>query len=122
MCKNYQAAREGVFTQDARVLFERLGIDWHREIEVLHTHRIARGRHAYEGLFHLFGKLEGGKDAHVPRGGGVFAVELEACGDTMSLGFTTDLSSVSAAWINAPVLQIDFVAIVPWVLEIDEPS
>ncbi len=122
ICKNYEAARERVFGDQPRALLEPLGIDWRREIEILHTHRIARGRHAYQGWFHLFGAIESGRDACVPRGGDVFAVELEECGDTVSFGFTSQLRGVSTAWINAPLVQVEFTAIVPWVLDIDEPS
>jgi hypothetical protein len=92
-----------------------------REIEVVHTHRISRGKHAYEGWFHLFGIIDAGRDAFVPRGD-LYAVELEPCGDTLSLGFTSRLRAISAAWVNAPMVQMEFAAIVPWLLDIDEPS
>jgi hypothetical protein len=121
ICKNFQVAREQVFGHEARALLAELGVDFAREIEVVHTHRIARGRHAYEGWFHLFGILESGRDAYVPRGD-FFAVELEACGETLSLGFTARLRGVSSVWVNAPMVQLDFAAIVPWLLDIDEPS
>src|SRR5512140_348540 len=122
ICRNYQAARDQVFGDEPRALLGQLGIDPTREIEVLHTHRIARGRHAYQGWFHLFGALESGKDAYVPRGPEAFALELEACGEQLSFGFTTRLALVSNVWVNAQVIQLEFAAIVPWVLEIDEPS
>ena len=121
ICKNFQAARDRVFGDEARALFLELGVDYTREVEVVHTHRISRGRHAYEGWFHLFGIVEGGRDAYVPRGD-FFAVELEPCGPTLSLGFTARLRGVSSAWVNAPMVQLEFAAIAPWLLEIDEPS
>jgi hypothetical protein len=121
ICKNFQAAREQIFGEEARALFEQLGVDRTREIEVAHTHRIARGRHAYEGWFHLFGVIDSGRDAYVPRGD-LFAVELEPCGETLSVGFTSHLRGVSAAWVNAPIVQLEFAAIVPWMLDIDEPA
>jgi hypothetical protein len=121
ICKNYVAAREQVFGEDAQALMAQLGVDWRREIDVVHTHRIARGRHAYEGWFHLFGAIDSGRDAYVPRGD-LFAQELEPCGDTLSLGFTARLRGVSAAWVNAPIVQLEFAAIAPWLLDMDEPS
>ena len=121
ICKNWEAARVDVFGDEARALFAELGVDYTREIAVVHTHRIARGRHAYEGWFHVFGVMESGRDAYVPRGD-LFAVELEPCGETLSLGFTARLRGVSSAWVNAPMVQLEFAAIVPWLLEIDEPS
>lgn len=122
ICKNYQAARDRVFAGEPLALLTQLGVDLTREIEILHTHRIARGRHAYQGWFHLFGSIESGKDAYVPRGPETFAVELEASGEAVSFGFTTRLALVSNAWVNAQVIQLEFAAIVPWVLDIDEPS
>ena len=122
ICKNYQAARDQAFGEEALALFAQLGIDSTREIEVLHTHRIARGRHAYQGWFHLFGSIESGKDAYVHRGGDAYALELEPCGEGVSFGFTTRLALVSSAWVNAQVVQLEFAAKVPWVLDIDEPS
>jgi site-specific DNA-methyltransferase (adenine-specific) len=92
ICKNYQGARERIFDLEARAVLDQLGIDYRREIEVLHTHRIARGRHAYEGWFHLFGAIEAGRDARVHRGGDAYALELEPCGESLSFGFTSRLA------------------------------
>ena len=123
ICKNFVAARDSVYPAEVKRLFEELGIDIQRESEVVHSHRIARGRHSYSGWFYLFGTIESGRDARVPRGD-LFALELEAAGDDFSLGFSPRAPSVRAAapFDSGPIVQIDFAVIAPWVLAIDEPS
>ena len=127
VCKNYIAARDNAFSAEARAVFDAVGVDRRREIEVYHTRRVARGRHAYEGWFHLFGAIESGRDAFVARPGvpgqpATFVRDLEPCGDGVSLGFTAHLSKVTSLWINAAVVELEFEVIVPWLLDIDEPS
>src|ERR1700733_2077237 len=88
ICKNYEAVRDAIFTAEARDLLKDLGVDYRRETEMVHSHRIARGRHAYDGWFHLFGTIESGRDAYAARGE-LFARELEPLTDALSFGFTS---------------------------------
>jgi hypothetical protein len=62
-CRNFAAARNQVYPADVKRLFEVLGISMDREAEVYHTHRIAPGRHHYDGWFHFVGMIVRGSDA-----------------------------------------------------------
>ena len=121
ICKNFITARGLVYPPEARALFLQLGLDYCRELEVVHSHRIAPGRHAYSGWFHFFGTIESGRDAQVPRGD-LFALELESVSDDFSLGFTARVARHTPAFEGGAIVQVDFAAIAPWVLAIDEPS
>ncbi len=121
ICKNFIAARGKIYSAEVRALFGQLGVDPVRELEVVHTHRISRGRHAYSGWFHFFGSIESGRDAQVPRGD-LFTLELEAAGAACALGFSAKTARSPAAFAGGTIVQVDFAAIVPWLLAIDEPS
>jgi hypothetical protein len=123
ICKNYVAARDGVWGAGVRRVLDQLGIDYRREAEVLHQHRIAEGRHAYSGRFHFIGAIESGRDAAAPRGNGLFALELEPAKDGLSLGFTARTQQVPRVFEGEDqVVQVEFEAIAPWLLAIDEPA
>jgi hypothetical protein len=123
ICKNYAAAREEVFDGEARRVLDLLGIDYRREAEVLHQHRIAEGRHAYSGRFHFIGAIESGRDAAAPRGNGLFALELEPANERVSFGFTARTQQLPSVFAGeGQVVQVEFEAIAPWLLAIDEPA
>jgi hypothetical protein len=113
--------RDDIFTAEARDLLKDLGVDYRRETEMVHSHRIARGRHAYDGWFHLFGTIESGRDAYAARGE-LFARELEPLTDALSFGFTSRVRGAAPPFDAGPVLELEVAVIAPWVLEIEEPS
>ena len=58
-CLNYIAFREKVFPNEIGDLFEKLGIDQNKEIEISHIAKLENGLHYYCGWFHLIGSFIG---------------------------------------------------------------
>ena len=119
-CKNFVAARRYVYPQDVRVLFEQLGIDINKEAEVYHTCKLDSGLHDYGGWFHFAGSIEEGTDSKRQIGETSFAIDLEPTNDQFAIGFTAHSALVPESFGDEPVVQIEFEAKIPWVLESDE--
>jgi hypothetical protein len=116
-CQNLLVAREHTYPAEALALFHRLGIDPHKEIETCNHGRLESGLHLYGGFFHFVGAIAAGADAIQPNG----AVELEPMTEAFSLGFTSHVSLVQPPFAGMPLIQLEFLAQVPWVLEEPEP-
>jgi hypothetical protein len=117
-CRNFAAAREWAYPAEALALFESLGISPDREAEVYHLARVSPGWHKYGGVLHLVGAMEAGEDALRPDG----AVDLEAVDGRFSLGFTAQAALVPPSFEGLPLVQLEFLADVPWVLAEPEPD
>jgi hypothetical protein len=107
-CRNFAAAREHIFPDSVVALFRDLGIDPRCPAEVYSQGRDKNGLHRYGGWFHLVGELEAEID------------NIESVGEDFMLWLTRHLALVPAAFENSSVVQLEFVAGVPWV--IDEPQ
>jgi len=115
-CRNFVAARDKVYPEEARRIFDTLGIDCHKEAEVYHVYRIRPGWHSYSGHLHFMGSIEyvgsnetgTGKDVKLTDG---FSwVFYESWADPRLDVFGRD-----------GVSEIIFTAEVPWVLNAPEP-
>ncbi len=140
-CQNFAAARLHAYPQEALELFETLGIDFRREAETYYVARVTPdlvrawreqgrpvsetvlGLHFYEGWFHFVGGVRSGPDSFVPipgTNGGT--IELEPLTDRFSIGFTGNRGAVvQAPFRGSPLVELDFEACIPWVLQKPEP-
>lgn len=121
-CRNFAAARARAYPPAARALFARLGVDARCESEVYYGGPIGAGLHLYGGWFHFVGMLDVGPEALGPRRPGrgetgPHPLVLVPLGDRFRLGFTTRLGLVPAAFGAASVVQLEFEATLPWVLD-----
>jgi hypothetical protein len=103
-CRNFAAARHLIYPPIALQLFERLGIDAACKSEIYYGAPMAAGLHIYGGWFHCIGTVEEGPDAD--------ALVTEG----FKLGFTTHLGLAPPAFGDAPLVQLEFEAMAPWVL------
>lgn len=117
-CRNFIAARDRAYPPEALQLFDRLGIDPAREAEVYQLAKTQPGRHFYGGFFHFVGQIVRGADALSPSG----AVELEPMNEWFSLGFTAAVSLIPSGLKDLPVVQLEFMTTVAWVLPEPEPD
>jgi len=141
VCQNFAQARREAYPPEALALFKALGIDFRKEAETFHNMRVSRdmvqvwraagrpttdslvGLHHHAGWFHFVGRVLDGPDCFTPlkRGKG-WSVELEAITDRFSLGFSgTHAVLVRDPFKRKPVVQAEFEAMVPWVLQAPEP-
>jgi hypothetical protein len=115
-CRNFAAARTHIYTSDVLRLFEELGIAANREAEVYHNCRIAPGQHNYGGWFHFIGRIASGADASRLIAQNVWTFDLEETTERFKVGFTHRIGLLNKTFEGCPVVQVEFQAIVPWVL------
>lgn len=121
-CLNFAAARDKVYPMEVLSLFDKIGIDYRKESEVYHLNKIKPGWHCYGGWFHFVGRLEYTDDARKPSEN---QAEVSSFDDEKQQ-FTWRLSSRvgpgHTVFQDQQVVQINFTAKVPWVLEVEEPE
>jgi|SRR5579862_3228458 len=121
-CLNFAAARNRLYPSSVLNLFEQLGISYDREIEVSYNARIDVGKYHYAGFFHLVGKILNGADASRQIAANAWAFDLEKVDERFQLGFTSRIALLDKSFASLPVVQLEFQAIVPWLLAEPEPE
>jgi hypothetical protein len=121
-CLNFVAARSRLYPSAALNLFEQLGINSEREIEVSYNARIEAGKHHYAGFFHLIGKITDGVDASRQIAANAWTFDLEKVNEHFHLGFTSRIALLDVSFATLPIVQLEFQAIVPWLLSEPEPE
>ena len=109
-CRNFAAARSQVYPADVLSLFNALGIDCTKEVEVYHMGRQDSGLHLYGGWFHCVGRIEQESEE-------VGQYDLEGSDGPFKLYFHEKPILVSDCFQGLPLLQLEFTAFVPWVLQ-----
>ena len=121
-CRNFAAQRNTIYSPPARALFEALGIRSDREAEIYHMSRVESGRHLYGGWFHFVGFIVSGADAAKLVSENVWRPDLESESENFGLGFTARVHLVREPFKGSPLVQLEFDAHVPWILEAKEPQ
>lgn len=114
--KNYIAFRDKVFPDDVHKLFNELGIDYRKEVEMITWEILPNGLHNIEGWFHFKGRVLKGENCNVPISGGRgFTIELTRIDDNFLIGFGegNDLTFFED---NSGLVQIVFETNIPWVI------
>ena len=115
-CKNYVAYRDKVFPDGVKELFENLGINYRKEVEVSHWEKLDNGLFHIGGWFHFKGKVLSGKNYRVPLQGGGFTFDLTKVSENFSIGFAegNDLTFFED---KTGLVQIEFDTNIPWVID-----
>ena len=127
-CRNYVPQRHQVYPPEVLTLFDQLGVDGAKEVEVYHICVLGdTGLHQYGGWMHFVGEIISGRDAKVPAGSDprVKTFDLEQAGPHFQIGFTaeTGLSLIDKPFADKPLVQIEFTVDLPWILDAeDEPE
>jgi hypothetical protein len=121
-CLNFATAREQIYWQPALGLFEKLGISPNREIQIYHLVRLESGLHQYGGWFHIVGSIASGADAAKRVAENMWQPDLEEISENLSIGFSARVALVPAPFKNLPLVQLEFTAEVPWILNAPEPT
>ncbi len=117
-CRNFAAAREVIYTRGVLSVLDRLGIDQRKEAEIYYGGPIGGGRHVYAGWFHFVGSIESGEDAWSPDG----MFRPDSVSDSLEIGFSRAFALVPDAFRQGPLMQLEFQATVPWVLDPSKPE
>jgi len=119
-CRNFASARDRVFPSEVLTLFSRLGIDHRLSPEVFHYKRLGPRRHLYGGWFHFVGSIEAGPNPKGQGSEGAWSLDLVPITPDFRLGFTSKSALYFRAFLGLPIVQVEFEAEVPWVLELPE--
>ena len=120
-CQNFMKLREKIYPKKVLEIFDLLGIDYTKENEVYHTHKTKPGWHSYGGWLHFIGSIIKIIENRIP---------LDSQGNETYLivekhfewSFRERRDEASSYFDENPLVQIDFSAEVPWVLEDEEPE
>ena len=116
-CKNYVAYRDSVFPTEIKRLFDDLGIDYKKEVEITSWEKLPNGLHHIGGWFHFKGEILKGKDYRVPlAGGNGFTFDLTKLNDSFSIGFGPG-SDLTIFDDKSDLIQVEFDTNIPWVLD-----
>lgn len=121
MCKNFVEYREHIFPDEVKWLFSKLGIDYSKDSEASYFFKDKEGLHHYGGWFHFKGSFTG-KSCAIPQNGGGYNMELVPINENFSIGFWNN-SALNFFDDGEGLVQVEFWAIAPWVIEKDlEPK
>lgn len=117
-CKNYVAFRDSVFPNEINQLFDDLGIDYRKEVEITSYEILENGLHHIGGWFHFKGRLINGKDYRIPTPGGGYTLDLTKISNNFKIGFSegNDLTYFEN---KEGLVQIEFMTSIPWVIDKD---
>jgi hypothetical protein len=116
-CKNYAANRETVFPAEIIQLFNELGIDYRKEIEIWSIQKLENGLHQISGWFHFKGKIISGKDFRMPFAEGIgYSMDLTSITEKFKIGFAPG-NSLTFFDNKKDLIQIEFIAEIPWVID-----
>jgi hypothetical protein len=123
-CRNFVRVGESAFPSEMHTIFNRLGIDFTKPVEIGHTHRTQSGLHCYLGWYHFVGAIDTGDNAHVPmdKEGTIHSIQFEKVSERLEVGFTMRSALVNDAFANQAVCQLEISLELPWVLEEDDPD
>lgn len=108
---------DSVYPAAVRALFTRVGVQPGDEIEIAGYGPLESKRHTYAGWFHIVGKIESGRDVrHEDIPGQPIGFDVEQVEDHFWLGFSEWTSLVQEPFKSLPLLQLEFAADLPWIL------
>ena len=116
-CKNYVAFRDKVFSDEIKQLFDDLGIDYKKEVEITSFETLSDGLHHIGGWFHFKGRLVSGINYKVPiPNNSGFTLDLTKVEDNFSIGFA-DGNDLTHFADKTGLVQVEFMTYIPWVID-----
>jgi hypothetical protein len=115
-CYNFALARDRIYPPEAENLFAMVGIDFKKETEVIHLRKIKPGLHQYTGSFHFVGTAENTQNIRCD------STTYVAVSSNFSWQFKKSQDPVHGAFHNLPLVQVEFMANVPWLAASCEPE
>lgn len=122
-CKNFEAVRAQFLSGPIGAILEQLGITPPWEVEVYETGRAESGLHQYGGWFHFVGTIESGDHSwrEMPGHPSVRVPDFETLTPALKVGFHNDAALVRDSFKGMPVVQLEFLADLPWLIDSEPP-
>ncbi len=117
-CANFEAARGQLLEGPLGALLEQLGISPPWEVEAYEMGRVPSGRQLYGAWFHFVGSIESGPSA--PAAASTPA--LEALAPHLSVGFHHGCQLARDSFQGLPLVQVEIVVELPWVISAPRPD
>jgi hypothetical protein len=114
-CKNYVAYRDKVFPTIILKLFQELGIDYKKEVEISTYEILPNGFHHICGWFHFKGKLLTGTESRTNLTGTGYTLQLMKIERDFSIGFLA-ASNLSFFDDKTGLVQVEFDTAIPWII------
>ena len=123
-CKNFVAVRAKFLEGPLGSLLDQLGISPPWEVEVYEIHRVSPGVHMYGGWFHFVGSIEPGSPvARAVESPTLTEIkEFESISPKLSVWFDSNAVLVREPFEGLPLVQLEFSAELPWVIDAPEPG
>jgi hypothetical protein len=115
-CKNYVAYRDKVFPNEIKKLFNELGVDYRKEVEITSWEKLENGLHKIGGWFHFKGKLKSGKSYKVYLESNSYSIDLCEINQNFEIGFAED-NSQTFFKDTSGLIQIEFMTSIPWIID-----
>jgi len=112
-CKNFVAVRNEAYPPEVIASFDLVGIDWRKELEILHCGDLPSGLHVYEGLFQLAGHIESGPDSWIILGQTSKQTNFYRLTSRFEIG-VLQIEKASSPFSELPVVQVEFSVELPW--------
>ncbi len=116
-CKNFLLAREDFYPEDFKKVLNQLGVDSKKEVEITWFNRIKPGWHLYSGWFHFVGNI-----LKIPQFGYKTIYEQAPEFKNFAWDFSVRKHLISSAFEQNPVVQLEWIGLVSWVIDLPEPS
>ena len=122
-CRNFEAARAHFLAGPIGAILEQLGITPAWEVEVYETGRTESGLHEYGGWFHFVGAIESGDKPwrEMPGNPAVRVPDFETLTPGLQLGFHADAMLVRPSFQGMPLVQLEFMVDLPWLIDSEQP-
>ncbi|UUC44558.1 hypothetical protein [Flavobacterium cerinum] len=112
-CKNYILYRDTVFPEEIKQLFNDLGIDLKKEVEIVSYETLPNGFQRIGGWFHFKGKLLNGNNCYIPIPDGYgFTIYMTKVVDDFSIGFTK-ANALTFFEKTEDLVQVEFLTSIP---------
>ena len=117
-CLNFSSIREKIYPPEFISLLERLGINFEKEAEVYHIHKMEDDKHLYGGWFHFVGDIVKNNISKESINNKKIKDESNTSPlvNGFEVGFTDKLELVNSEFKEYPVVQLEFITHAPWVL------
>ncbi len=90
-CKYFVSIRESIYPDEIKGLFEKLGIDINKEVEVC-DFGDGENEDVFSWWFHFIGQIVEGSDCYVPLPDGGNTIDLVQIDEVFRIGFTQNIS------------------------------
>jgi hypothetical protein len=115
LCINFSHARGSVYPDSFKKMLDQLGIDAEKETEICQFNRLSPGWHLYAGWFHFVGTIKKAPSDEL-------TYKQVPDESDFSWYFRSKKDLLPKAFGQNPVVQLNWIGKVPWVIDAEEPT